>query len=327
MTHLAITAPAHPGRLRRERACVREEVTRPPWMPAECTEDARAKATNQGRHQPRCGVEDCDRSVPNSETPRTADPKPRRRGGQVIDAVGVCASLVGYESCTLTMNRLSWGATRAGVLKPADQAEARATQKLADHRTVGAMPTLRRARDPSISGFRPPPGRGIPSDAAGCSSSRSAAPRGSSCAPSRSLDAPPRSRRARSHAPQLQPTAASAGLQKPRQPQTALGARPRPPTSGFHGRQHRSSRIREIGYCQTQRGRGSSRRRTAPRPVHGRSLQEFVQMRWKRMSRPYVRIWSMLFPKIMSAWRPSPRCSSANVRYSRSTSGTASAVG
>jgi len=76
-----ITAPARAGQLRRERACLREEVARRPWMAGGMgTDDAQATLTNRPRHQPQRWVEKYGRSIKGRDTPQTRRENPPGAG-------------------------------------------------------------------------------------------------------------------------------------------------------------------------------------------------------------------------------------------------------
>ena len=81
MTSAVITAPARPGQLRWDGACLREGVARRPWMAGGMgTDDARNNHQQPAHHQPQRWVEKCGRSIKGSETPQPRHPgRPDRR--------------------------------------------------------------------------------------------------------------------------------------------------------------------------------------------------------------------------------------------------------
>ena len=75
MTHREITAPARPGQLRRDGACLREGVAR--WQGSQrnwARTTPRGTTTNTAHHQPQRWVEKADRSIKGSDTPQSARP-------------------------------------------------------------------------------------------------------------------------------------------------------------------------------------------------------------------------------------------------------------
>jgi len=129
MTDSQITAPARPGQLRRDRACLREGVARSHGCERNWARTTpQTTTTNRPHHQPQRWVEKVGRSITNSETPQVRERlpwvawRPAGRGLFEIEGVSVgvlrefsrrrveieerARELTGVAACGLSRDRL-----------------------------------------------------------------------------------------------------------------------------------------------------------------------------------------------------------------------------